>query len=565
MSELQNRGCWNAGWLSCGLRRRALLRLFAVGAGASALSPGGAAASSRAGGAALVAASTPGGGQVSVHWAKPVTLNPLFSTAGAEQGVEQLLFGALVKVNARLEAVPDIAERIDVSPDAKTYTFTLQRDLVFTDGKPLTARDVVFTIERAVDARTGSYWQGRLLLIEGATEYSEQKADTITGLEAPDDYTVRMTLTTPDSTWLLTLGDFAGLGILPSHVLKDVPPDQLKQHPFSLNPTVSAGVFQFSRYETDQFLEIKRNDTYGGDKAKLDRIFFKISTPDVALAQMETGELDLMIVPVAEMERLKDNPDLTVVSVPSPSIDFLTLNLKKPYLQDKRIRQAMIYAIDREAIVEAIYQGEATVVNQPIIGPEWMGTPDVNAYRFDPEQARQLLGEANWDGSQAIEAIYMPGDKEREAYVPIIQQQFRDVGIALELRATEGAEYIRRRNTDHDFDLAFVAGGVFRQDPNVSAKYFETKNWVPGGANYSHYSNPRVDELFAAGRATTDQAQRKVIYTEVASILNDEVPWIFLWSPNSIFAYNRRLVGFEPPSYANHNMWNADDWTVNPV
>jgi len=268
----------------------------------------------------VVAAPTSGasGGQVSIHWPKPITFNPLFTTAGSDQGVERLLFGALVKVNDKLEPLPDIAEAIDVSPDAKTYTFKLKKTLKFTDGTPLTAKDVIFTCERAVDKRVGSPWRGRLLLLEGATEYGAQQATTISGLSAPDDYTVEMTLRNPDATWLLTLRDFAGLGILPAHILKDVLPDQLNQHPFSLNPAVSAGVFQFGKYATDQFLELKRNDAYGADKAKLDSVFFKLLTTDAALAQLSRGELDLMVVPVSEVARLKQNPDLTIVSVPKP-------------------------------------------------------------------------------------------------------------------------------------------------------------------------------------------------------------------------------------------------------
>ena len=508
-------------------------------------------------------ASTPGG-QVSVFWPKPVTFNPLFSTAGAEQGIEQLLLGALVKVNDKLEAVPDIAEKIDVSSDARTYTFHLKNTLKFTDGQALTARDVVFTIQRAVDARTGSYWRGRLLLIAGATAYGDQKAGSISGLESPDDYTIRMTLEAPDSTWLLTLGDFAGMGILPEHVLRDVAPDQLKQHPFSLNPSVSAGVFQFGKWETDQYLEIRRNDAYGGgDKARLDSIFFKTLTRDVALAQLDKGELDVMVAPVSEIARLKRNNNLVVESVNSPSVSFMTVNLTMPHLQDKRIRQAMMYAIDRESIVRPIYQGETRVVNQTIIGPDWMGTPDgLNPYSFDPNKARQLLRDAKWDSNRKVEAIYQPGDSEQDAYVPIIQQQLQDAGLVLSLRQVEDAEYIRKRNTDHDFEIAFVGGGVFGQDPNVSGKYFETVNFVPGGANYSHYSNKTVDELFAAGRATTDKDQRKKIYSQIATTLNEDVPWVYLWSPNSIFARSRRLVGFKPPSYATHNMWNADEWTL---
>ncbi len=594
------------GALLYGLSRRRLLRLMVTGAGASALggllaacgnaapaaaptppasgqaAPAAAKPTEAAKPAAPAAASQPAaaptpapaaakpaaasgggsGGQVSIHWTKPVTFNTLYSTAGSEQGVERLMFGALVRVNDKLEAVPDLAEKIDVSPDAKVYTFTLKKGITFTDGKPLTSQDVRFTIERAVDKRAATYWRGRLLDIQGATEYGDQQADKIAGLETPDDYTVKMTLRKPDSTWLLTLGDFSGLSILPEHVLKDVAPDQLQKHPFSLNPNVSAGAFQFSQFQTDQYLEIKRNDSYtGGPKAKLDRIFFKILAADAALAQMDRGELDLMIVPTSEMDRMKKNPNVTVVSVPSPSIDFIAVNMVKDYLQDKRVRQAILYAIDRESIVKAIYQGEAQVVNQTIIGPDWMGMPDLNMYKFDPNKSKQLLKDAGWDGSHALQLLYTPGTKERDAYLPIIQQQFKEVGITMEIVPAEATEYTRRRNAG-DFDLGQVGGGIFRQDPNVSGKYMETINWVPVGGNYGHYTNTRLDELFPQGRGTPDLAQRKKLYTEAATIMNDELPWIYLWSPNSIFAVSKKLVGFKPPSYATHNMWNADEWTV---
>ncbi|MFN8514351.1 MAG: ABC transporter substrate-binding protein [Thermomicrobiales bacterium] len=531
---------------------------------AASAAPASAAASTGASAApASAAAGGASGGQVSYHWVKPVTLHPLFSTSGAEQGVERLLFGALVKVNDKLEAVPDIAEKIDISADAKVYTFSLKKALVFTDGKPLTAADVVFTIERAVDKRVGSYWRGRLLGIDGAADFGDQKADKIKGLETPDPYTVKITLAAPDSTFLLTIGNFAGMGILPAHILKDIAPDQLSKHSFGLNPTPTAGVFQFVKYETDQYVEIKRNETYGGGaKAKLERIFAKNLTPDVALAQLDKGEIDLMIVPVAEIDRVKKNPNLTVVSVPSPSVSFMCLNQELPYFQDKRVRQAMQYAIDREAIVKEIYKGEAVVVNQTIIGPEWMGMPDLNMYKFDPNKAKQLIKDANWDTNRKIETIYTPGNKEQDAFAAIIQQQLKDIGVQIDLRQIEAAEYGRKLVQQHQYEIAFVGGGVFRQDPNVSANYFEKINWTPAGGNYAHYSNPKVDELFQKGRATPDKAERKKIYTELATILNDELPWIFLWSPNSIFGVNKRLQGFKPPSYATHQVWNAEEWSV---
>ncbi|MDQ6906664.1 MAG: ABC transporter substrate-binding protein [Chloroflexota bacterium] len=504
------------------------------------------------------------GGQISMLYAKPVTFQPLFTSVGADQGVEQLIFGALVKVNDKLESVPDIAETIDISPDVKTYTFHMKK-LAWTDGQPLTAKDVVFTIARAVDKRTGSYWRGRLLQIDGAAEYGDQKADTITGLTMPDDYTVKMVLKTPDATWLATLGDFAGMGILPEHVLKDVPPDQLQKQAFALNPNVTAGAFKFGGYATDQYVELQRNDAYtGGPKPKLDKIFLKILTPSVAIAQLEKGELDLMgPVPVQELDRLKKNPLLTVVSVPSPSTTKLAPNLQKPPFQDKRVRQAMTHAIDRENIVRQLLGGEARVINTTIIGPAWMGTiPGLNEYAYNPDKAKQLLKDANWDASRRYGVAYVGGDPQTDAYLAIIQQQLKDVGVGIDLRPSDTTEYTRKTVTESDFDLAIVAGGVYAQDPNVSAKYFETANFTPTGGNYSHYSNPKVDDLFKQGRTIGDLGQRKQIYTLAAQMLNDDAPWILLWSPNSIFAYNKRLQGFKPPSYATHQVWNAEEWSV---
>jgi len=529
------------------------------------------AAAPAAGAASPVASAGASGGQISMFWVKPVTIHPLFSSSGVEQGVERQMFGALVRMTDKLEPIPDLAEKIDVSSDAKVYTFTLKKGLTFSDGHPLTSADVLFTYQRAVDKRTGSYWRARLLALDGATEYGDQKADTIKGLEAPDAQTVKMTLTTPDSTWLITIGDFAGLSILPKHILESTPPDQMQKAPFSFAPTPSAGAFVFSDWKQDQYLEIKRNETYtGGPKAKLDRIFCKaLSQEDVGIAQLEKGEIDLMSVSVTEADRLRKNPTLTVVSVPSPSVSFLAYNLDKPYLKDKRVRQAMAYALDREGIVKEILKGEATVVNSTIIGPDWMGIPEgLNPYKYDPNKAKQLLKDANWDNGQHLILPYSTGNKIDDALVPILQQQFKDVGITLDLQTVDGAELNRRTFTiatqqkAGDFDVRLIGGGVFRTDPNVSAKYMETVAFTPAGANYGHYSNPKVDDLFKQGRATTDKVQRKKIYTDLALILNDEMPWVYLWSPNSIHVYNKRLQGFKPPSYATHEVWNAEEWSV---
>lgn len=522
--------------------------------------------------AAVTQEAATSGGTASVFWTRPSFLNPLFSSAGVEQGVARQIFGALVKLTADLEVVPDLAETIDVSADAKTYTFHLKQDLMFSDGQPLTAQDVVFTIERAVDERTGSFWRSRLLEIEGAAEYGDQRSETISGLEAPDEHTVTMTLTQPNSVWLVTLADFAGLGILPAHALQDIPPEQLAETDF-FQPLPSAGAFTFDEWQADQYLAIKRNDNYGGGPAaNLDRILLRVlSDANVGAAQLETGELDLMTLSRPEVERLEELPDLTVSKTPSPSLAYITCNLDRPFLQDKRVRQAMAHALDREGIVAALLGGEAEIVNSPIYGPEWMGTPEgLNEYPYDPAVAQELLSAANWDSDQVVIMHYIPGvNPVVDALMPVVQQQLGEVGMNIELVTVDTPESNRRVVTSAtteqagEYDIWLNAGGgVFRVDPNMTSKHFTRDSFTPSGANFSHYHNPDVDELLLQGRATADEAERRAIYTEVARILNDEVPWICLWSPFSYHGFNDRLQGFDPPSYASNLIWNAEDWSV---
>jgi peptide/nickel transport system substrate-binding protein len=543
-------------WTARGLNRRELMRLLGAGAGMTAMmtlvgaTPRGAAAQD---------APT---GQVSVLWKSPVSLNPLYSSSGTEQQVERAMFGALVKMSDALVPTPDLAESVQGSPDGKVYTFKLRQGLTFTDGTPLTSADVIFTLERAINPKTGSIWKGRLSGVLGAAEYDGTSGE-VQGLKAVDDQTVEVTLAAPDSAFLVNLCSFSGLGILPKHILGDVAPDALKENPFSLAPNMTAGGYAFVQYATDQYLEMQRSANYPG-QVGLDRIFMRILTPEVGLGQLETGELDLMTLPVAEMERAKGLANVTVVSVPSPSMDFLALNLDREYLKNPKMRQAMMYAIDREGIVKSVLQGEGTVVNSPIFGPEWMGTPEgLEPYAYDPDKAKQLLQESGFDTNQKLQIMHVPSDSpEKDAAVAIMQQQLNDVGFNVEILQVDTAELIRRYVDETDFDLFYNAGGVFRADPSISATYFDSANFTPGGGNGSHYSNPQVDELYDQGKAETDEAKRKEIYTQIAQTLNTEVPWIFLWSPNSIYGFSNRLQGYAPPSYSDNKLWNAETWSV---
>lgn len=541
-------------WSHRQLDRRELMQLIGAGAGLAALT--------------TLAAAGPAGAQetgtkVSIQWKKPRTLGPLFSTAGSEQQVERLIFGALVKMTDKLEQVGDLAEKVEAAADAKTFTFHLHPNATFNDGTPLTAQDVIFTLQAAIDKRTGAYWQGRLMGITGAAAYSTQQATSVSGLTAPDDHTVVIALDKPDAAFLPTLADFTGLGILPKHVLEKVAPDQLINDPFNLAPKVGAGPYSFVQYQTDQFLELAPNPKFWGDKPKVDHLFLRIVQPDIAVAELEKGTLDLISISIDDIERLKKNPNLTVVSVPSPSMDSISVNLDKPYFKDVRLRQAMMYAIDRATIVKEIFQGLATVTNSPIFGPAWMGVPEVNAYAYDPDKARQLVKESGWDSSRSVQMMYVPGSNRTfDNMVPIVQGQLGDAGIKVELLQLDAAGLNQKLITDHDYDLYIGGGGVYGADPGICAKYYLSTNLAPAGANNTRYVNPKIDDLFAQGRQASDQAARKAIYQQIAGILNTDLPSIFLWSPYTNFAFSSRLLGFQPPSYVDNRVWNAETWSV---
>jgi ABC-type transport system substrate-binding protein len=302
--------------LTTGISRRTFLRGLALTTGgatiaalaaacAPAAAPSAPAATTPAAGATPAGAAAPavGTADVRVLWSKPTSLSPLYSTSGFEQQVIRLAMGSLYKLSDSLEPVPDLAESWEISEDSASFTFILREGLLWSDGEPLTVDDIIFTIERGSDARTGSILKGRLANVVGATAYGDQQAETITGLEKVDDRTLTITLDQPNAAFLTLLGGFSGFTVLPKHVLGEVAPEALKENAFTLAPTVGAGPYTFVRYETDQFAELVVNPNYWGEPPAVERIFMIVATPDVAVAQLQRGEMDLMTMPVDEADR----------------------------------------------------------------------------------------------------------------------------------------------------------------------------------------------------------------------------------------------------------------------
>ncbi len=516
----------------------------------------------------------PKGGIVRLAFNTPATLNPLFSTAGTDQGVERQIYGALVMMTHEATPQLDLAAAIDASDDALTYTFTLADGLMFTDGEPLTSADVAFTFERAINPETGSFWRSRFLNIEGAEEYAGDGVENIAGIQTPDEMTVVHTLINPDATWLTILGDFAGFSIVPKHVFEAIAPADLQNAPVSLAPGPGAGAFTFGEYVADQYISLNRNDGYDPPKANIDQLLLNILPQTVtAMSQLQAGEIDINTITVSDIELVEENENLILSAEPSIQLRVLVPNISRPAFADKRVRQAMHYALDRQAMADELYQGYASVINSPFFAWEWEEgqAPVPNAYDYDPDMARSLLEEASWNASDYnLQMHYIPGNPFDDSLINIVQQQYADVGINYELVQVDVTEYTNRvvsgapadGSATGDFDLLMVSGGVMGAEPNIVARYFDTASKTPLGANYGHYSNTRVDELFVEGRSTTDIEARKATYTELAGILNDEVPWIFLFRLPALYGVNSRVKGFTAPGHPGRVISSAHNWWI---
>lgn len=486
---------------------------------------------------------------------------PFRASGGAETQVFDLIFSRLIRFDADYNLIPDLAERFEINDDASEFTFYLRQNVTWHDGEPFTARDVIFTYRLAMEEGVGASQYNKLSQIQGAAAYRAGEADDVTGLEMIDDYTVKITLEQPNIAFLIGAAHNNSLvWILPEHILGDADPTALDQHEFAQNPTVGTGPFTFVEYVPDQYVQTQANLDYFLGAPKLAEVYVVLAAPATQLASLESGQLHVMqAVSAADAERLANSD--TVEIVPTPGVGIFQTAIMNERFPDKRVRQAFMYGVDRQALMDVVLQGQGTIVNGPIIGPEWALFDDLNTYDYDPDMARQLLEEAGWDESTQVELIWPQGYQAIELSAPVFQQQMSEIGMNITLSPMDEAAFEKRVLEDIDFDLAWFGGGAYGLDPDVSSSYYACANWTPNGGNTTHYCNEELDELYAQGRATSDVEERTEIYHQAARILNEDVPTIFWWSENMIWGISAKVEGIEPGANTDIH-WNIHEWSL---
>ncbi|MEO6208409.1 MAG: ABC transporter substrate-binding protein [Candidatus Limnocylindrales bacterium] len=475
------------------------------------------------------------------------------------------IFNTLVVVAADSKTIlPGIADSWEASADATTFTFKLHPGVKWHDGTPFTSKDVVFTatwFAQNADAYKG--FQPVWGQIKGAKE-AKGTTNAVSGIEAPDENTVKITLAAPNSEFLVQSTDVGNM-LMPEHLLKDATAADIEKIPFTLGTpgkTIGTGPYTLTAFTPDQSVELTANPDYFKGAPKIPKIVFKLY-PDVtlAIAQLESGDLDLAFRVVSgEFERLSKVPTLNVISAPNPGIVRIVFDTTNPNLSDKRVRQAFYYAINRQAIVDSYFKGRAKVLINP---PGFKEYDDLNHYAFDVAKAKELLLAAKYDASKPFRLLYNQGSADMPTIMPLIAADLEAAGIKVELMPTDNAAYLDKYNTRGAWEGFMAIGGSEALSPQKSKQYFKP---APDGAKFqSGYVNPKIFELWDAGKSTTDAAKQDEAYHELAKILNDDLPQINLYSDNLVMVSSKKLGGgFDIHLNERESFMDVETWTFAP-
>jgi peptide/nickel transport system substrate-binding protein len=446
---------------------------------------------------------------------EPDQLDPQKTSAYFSFEVLENVFDTLVQPDANLEMRPALAESWTVSPDQRAWTFHLRHGVTFHDGSPFTADDVVYSYRRIIDQKLTN----------------SDKFSAVTNVTAPDRSTVAITLKQPTPNLLTNLGGFKGVAIVQR---RNVESGQLATHP------IGTGPFAFVSRTSGDSITLKANPAYWAGAPKISGVTFRfISEPSTALSALQAGEIDWTdSIPTQRVAALKDDDSVTLATTPSNDYWYLALNEARAPWNDVRVRQAIAYAIDRDAILQATSYGTA-VANQLAIpkGNPWY-TP-YDAYRHDIERAKGLLHEAG-AAPKSLDMLVTTEYPETVTAAQIIADNLAPLGITVNIRTVDFATWLDEQNNGH-FDMLMM-GWLGNIDPD---DFYYAQHHTDGSSNAQKFSNPEVDRLLDAGRVETNRTARADDYAKAATIIADQVSYIYLYNPSVIQAWTTRLSGYD--------------------
>ncbi len=500
-----------------------------------------------------------GGTMIDAMTGEPSGLIAMIAGESAASAIASNIFNSLLKYDRNLDLTGELAESWEISKDKKTITFHLKPGLKWADNQPLTSEDVLFTWQKVTDENTRTPYGSDFKLVVKA--------------ETPDPSTFKVTY---DAPYAPALDTWAGLHILPKHLLKD---QDINTTAFSRKP-VGSHYYQLASWKNGQYLKLTRNPNATQGQARIDSLLSRI-IPDKAaqFLELSADNIDSMGLNPIQYARIfparpELNKNIALYKELGNNYTYLGFNLKRKPFDDIRVRQAINYAIDKQEIIDGVLLG----LGEPVASPYKPGTrwsnPALKSYPYDPAKAKALLKEAGFidsDGDGILEKDGKPfafeiltnQNKEREMTGVLIQRRLREIGIDANIRVLEWASFLGRFIKPKEFDVV-VLGWSLSLDPDQYSIWHSSQQ-APGQFNFISYSNPRVDKLLEAGRLELDPDKRMKIYHEFSKILLEDSPIVYLSAGYGLSAIHKRVQGISNPAPPAGIGYNTYEWYIPKV
>ena len=457
-------------------------------------------------------------------------INPV--TTGDRYGLmaEKLIYSPLYMYNGESNIAYFLAESVTAEQEGLVYTAKLRSGVKWTDGQPFTADDVVFTYEACENPDNGSESYDLLVNADGAV-----------AIEKVDGQTIRFTFPAPNSSPMENLGS---IFIMPKHIYEGVADfaNSEKNELF-----VGTGPYKMAEFRPGSHMKFEANPDYFLGAPKIPNIIFRvIPDPNTMLLALQSGEIDAQAIMPTDVAKVKDNPAISLYPYSENRVGYLAFNVRSEKCQNKELRQALVYSLNKKDIMEVNYVSDeySYIADSFLPRAATFYTSDLPDLSQNLDKAKELAAKNNAADITFVLA-YPTSNKAMEPQAIVIQQDAKAAGINIELRPMEAAAFNEQlyTNMNPDFDL-YMGGYIMTYDPNGYASLFVSD----GAANYMGYNNARVDELFAQGGVEKDQAKRRAIYEELQQVIVDDAAFVPLTENKRILAMNSNVGGVEEAS-----------------
>lgn len=488
----------------------------------------------------------------------PDSFNPLFAPGTAGNWTMRYIYATLLVQSEANKFEASLADSIDTT-DNQNYTIKLNPKAVWSDGKPITADDVIYTLNTIANPKVETTKGARIYFLDGLSGVGKlpEGVATIPNLKKVDDHTVTFKTKTPMDPTLVKAFLGYEVFIIPKHVFESVAPEKIATSEFVTKPTVTSGPYKFVQYKTNDYVELAANENYLKGKPKIGKIFIRVMNGTNLVTELQSGGIQLAAsggignVPIKDVELLQKNDKLNVYTTPSFTVQYLLANNK---IYNDKFRQAMTYAINRDRIVKDLFKGTAEVVPNIYSSASPYIDKNIQPLPYDPAKAKQLLAESGFDTSQELVLSVPIGNVLREQSADLIQQDLQAIGLNVKIQKFDFPTQLTKARTG-DYQLALLGYG-YAIDPDESSYY------VPGGgSNFSQTDDPVLTQMFANASTLTSSDQRRVAYNEIQQYMQDKQYVTALYAPFYIMAQSKSLKG----GFGNFwegGLYDIQNWTL---